>query len=130
MNEVMIWAWRKVAALGAESYEELTTPKRRRSRVHFRPSVQALEERWCPASVDMYWDPTVVGNNASNPANWDKDSLGSGTLRRRLAIRPTRRTTSFSTAPQDKAAIRTPPGITRLRTLSAPPTSRTAIPKR
>jgi len=75
-----MWAWRKLARLAAESYEELTSRKSRRSQVHFRPSLEGLEERWCPAtSAKMYWDPTVVGNNGSNTANWDLTSLGSGT---------------------------------------------------
>ncbi len=39
--------------------------------------LEALEERWCPATVNMYWDPTSL-SNASTAANWDQGSLGSG----------------------------------------------------
>src|SRR5579871_6736491 len=83
MYAVLLWAVQKMAILlwslrkVAESYEELMTPVRRPSRVYVRPSLEGLEERWCPATVEMYWDPTN-GNDASLLANWDKGSLGSG----------------------------------------------------
>ncbi len=75
MYQVLLWALRKVA----ESYEELMAfwSGGRSSRVCYRPSLEGLEERWCPADVSMYWDPTS-GNNASTLANWDTGSLGSG----------------------------------------------------
>jgi len=53
-------------------------PPRPKPRPAFKPRLEGLEERWCPAVVNMYWDPTS-GNNASLAANWDQGSLGSGT---------------------------------------------------
>jgi hypothetical protein len=74
MNEVLLSALRNAAA----SFKELTATKQRPSRASFRPGVEALEDRSCPAAVNLYWDPTS-GNNASLAANWDTNALGSGT---------------------------------------------------
>jgi hypothetical protein len=74
MNEILLSALRNAAA----SFKELTATKQRPSRASFRPGVEALEDRSCPAAVNLYWDPTS-GNNASLAANWDTGFLGSGT---------------------------------------------------
>jgi hypothetical protein len=53
-------------------------PPRPKPQPTFRPRLEWLEDRLAPANVAFYWDPTF-GANASTTANWDLNSLGSGT---------------------------------------------------
>lgn len=43
-------------------------------------NLEALEERWCPASDVYLWNPPAVpaNLNASNSANWEKNGVQQG----------------------------------------------------